>query len=91
MPADYEGIGYALRDLARLYQGGQPGPPRVDSRLKQALVALRGANLVPEGPLSGMSVSTPCLVFFISCMVTEQNSLPGVPAISLCLFVSSPP
>ena len=55
--ADFEGIGYALRDLARLYQGEQVAP-RVDSRMDFALEALRGAQLVPDGPVSGMPLQS---------------------------------
>lgn len=46
---DYEGIGYAMADLAHLYQGHQ-AKARTDSRLGLALAALRFTGTLPQGP-----------------------------------------
>ena len=52
LSADYEGIGYAMADLARLYQG-QQAASRTDSRLGLALAALRFTGTLPQGPVPG--------------------------------------
>ena len=55
MPADFQGIGYALADLACLYQG-QEVPNRPDNRLWLALEALRGNKTLPPTPVSGKHI-----------------------------------
>ena len=55
MPADFQGIGYALTDLACLYQG-QEVLRKSDSRLWIALEALRGNQLLPPTPVSGKHI-----------------------------------
>lgn len=52
MPADYEGIGYALEDLACLSRGDNVAT-RQNSRLWLALEALRGNKSIPPASLSG--------------------------------------
>ena len=52
LSADYEGIGYALADLACLYKGDNVAT-RQNNRLWLALEALRGNKSVPSGSLSG--------------------------------------
>ena len=55
MTADVQGIGYALADLASLYQG-QEIPIRPDNRLWLALEALRGNQTLPSTPVSGKHI-----------------------------------
>ena len=57
MHADFQGIGYALADLACLYQG-QEVPKRSDSRLWLALEALRGNEELPPTPVTGKHTHT---------------------------------
>ncbi len=53
LSADFEGIGYALADLAGLYQGKAMPPRSHDNRLWLAQAAATGANALSSTPESG--------------------------------------
>ena len=54
LSADFEGIGYALADLACLYKGKAMPPRSHDNRLWLALAAATGANALSSTPESGI-------------------------------------
>ncbi len=53
LSADFEGIGYALADLACLYQGKAMPPQSHDNRLWLAQAAASGASTLFSTPESG--------------------------------------
>ena len=53
LAADFEGIGYALADLACLYQGKAIPPRSQGNRLWLGLAAMTDANMLPPTTISG--------------------------------------
>jgi hypothetical protein len=54
LAADFEGIGYALADLAGLYQGKAMPPRSQGDHLWLGLAAMTGANILSSTTVSGM-------------------------------------
>lgn len=54
LAADFEGIGYALADLACLYQGKKMLPRSQGDRLWLGLAAMTDAHMLPPSTISGM-------------------------------------
>ena len=73
--ADYAGIGFALVDLAHIYQG-QHVQRTPDSRLPLSLLTLQGGNLLPAGPASGMHTPLQALPQVCTTPVMPQHSIP---------------
>lgn len=60
LSADFEGIGYALADLACLYQGKAMPPKSQDGRRWLALASMTGADMLSSTNETGMH--TPAVV-----------------------------
>ena len=83
--ADFQGIGYALADLACLYQG-QEVPKRSDSRLWLALEALRGNEELPPTPVSGKHMHMLVLSVLLWAGVQALHTAPrGTTSVSVSL------
>ena len=74
VPADFQGIGYALADLACLYQG-QEVLTRSDNRLWLALEALRGNQTLPPTPVSGKQTHTHAAAMQKRCSLHQALKL----------------
>ncbi len=71
LAADFEGIGYALADLAGLYQGKAMPPRSQDDRLWLGLAAMTDANMLSSTTISGMythAVACSMHVDMLACM-----------------------
>ena len=75
LTADVQGIGYALADLACLYQG-QEVPTRSDNRLWLALEALRGNQTLPPTPVSGKHIHMLLVTVHLWTGVQALNHIP---------------